>query len=813
MKQRMTGRLDGDDWQLRGFLGDEWRWHLDKPWDAPGWMPARVPGSVLDDLWRAGEIPDPYVARNTLAAEWVWQRAWVYRRRISSPGDGNAVLRFDGVDHAATVCLDGDVVAAHEGMFVPFEVDVTDALADGAEHLLAVVVHPAPANEPQVGETHRVSVHKSRMGYGWDFCPRLVHQGVWRPVTLTAWRHARLVDVSVGTMLAEDLATGSVEVVAEVEGVADAGLRVTVADGDTVVASSVEDVRVDGRSRVRSTLPVERPRLWWPNGAGEQPLYRVGVELSVPGVAPGASGTERYVGFRHLAGLPHEPAVNGERMFVKGWNWVPLDALYGVPRPEKLDHLLRLAKEANVNLLRVWGGGLIETPGFYDRCDRLGLLVWQEFAMSSSGFASVPSDAPGFVDLMVRDAHAIVPPLRHHPSLAMWCGGNELAGPEGPLDDTTPVLGALRDVVRELDPGRAWLPTSPSPHDDHGPWEHQGVNEHQRCYDAGTTPLHSEFGVEGMTNPRTLDAVVPAGSRWPADRDNPVYAHLGAWWNNAPLVRASFGGRLHDLDTLGRASRFLQADGLRYAVEANRRRAPRCGGTLPWQFDESYPNAWCTAAVDHRGDPKPAYHAVRRAYSRHHVSAAFERQAWAGESAFAARVWACLDAAGPATVTARLVDVWGMPLADRTWTVDLPAGEARQLGELTADLTVSGSDVVVLDLSLDAGDGGQRNRYLFSRTDDLAPLLDLPPATVDVEARHGSDSTRIRARHVDGPAALGLVFADGRRYDAPGWAVFSDNWLDLLPGESAAVDVRWRAAGDERLLSLDGWNVTVPDVR
>jgi beta-mannosidase len=163
--------LDGNGWQVRGCLGGSWRWYMgpDKPWDGPGWYPARVPGSVVDDLWRAGEVQNPYFERNTLLLEWVPERAWVYRRWLETPplGAGElATLWFEGVDFRATVVVDGEPVATHEGMFVPFEVDVSAALGSGGQHLLAVVVHPAPENEPQVGDTAHVRVHKSRMSYG-----------------------------------------------------------------------------------------------------------------------------------------------------------------------------------------------------------------------------------------------------------------------------------------------------------------------------------------------------------------------------------------------------------------------------------------------------------------------------------------------------------------------------------------------------------------------------------------------------------------------------------------------------------------------
>ncbi|HEV7641162.1 MAG TPA: glycoside hydrolase family 2 TIM barrel-domain containing protein [Gaiellaceae bacterium] len=718
----MTG-LDGDDWQLRSCLGDEWQWHVgpQKAWDAPGWLPARVPGSVVDDLVRAGEAPSPYHERESRLAEWAADRHWIYRRKFTVGGE--QTLRFEGVDYACTVLVDGRELARHESMFEPFDVDVGD-FADGAEHLLAVVVHPAPESEPQVGRTSRVRVHKPRMNYGWDFCPRLVHQGIWRSVSL-------------------------------VDGSPEPFPQVRLEDGIGIV-------EVNGEVLLR----VEEPRLWWPNGLGEQHLYPVEV-----------GGRELQVGFRTVELLPTEPGalpyafvVNGRPMYAKGWNWCPLDPNYGVPRPEKLERLLSLAARASVNLLRVWGGGLIETAEFYETCDRLGLLVWQDFSQSSSGMESVPAQDDAFVSFMTDEARAIVPRKRRHPSLALWCGGNELATHEEgrddvPLDDAHPVLGALRDVVHELDPGRAWLPTTPSgprflnrldlieaepegQHDVHGPWEHQGLRAHYALYDAGTSMLHSEFGVEGMTNRRALEELIDEERRWPADRGNPVYEHLGAWWNNAPLVQECFDGRIEDVETMRRASQWLQYDGLRYAVEANMRRA-RSVGVLPWQFNESFPNAWCTAAVDWHGEPKPAYWGVARAY-RGAPSAQFATCAWGGEPEVRARIHG--------DVTARLVNLDGSVVA-----------VARD--EIAAPLAQLG-DVFVLDLE-------GRNRYVMTTADTLAPLLDLPRAEIELDGG--------TIRNTGAVAALGLVLEGD----------VDDNVLDLLPGESRAVGAA---------TAVEGWN-------
>jgi beta-mannosidase len=666
------------EWQFKGWLGDEWRWHVAKPWDTPGWLPARVPGSVVDDLVRAGEVPSPYFERQSRFAEWAAARTWVYRTCT-----GGGTLEFEGVDHEATVFVDGEEVAHHVGAFTPFRVDVPPG-----EHLLAVAVHAAPESEAQVGRTSRVRVHKSRMGYGWDFCPRLVHQGIWRSV-----------------------------------GAPKSYPRVTYAGG-------VGRVELGGKL----LLEVEEPELWWPNGVGEQRLYRAG---------------DFDVGFRMLElDSDYTLRVNGETVGIRGWNWVPLDVLYGVPQPEKLEHLLTLAQRAGVNLLRVWGGGVIESEEFYGLCDRLGLVVWQEFIQSSSGFESRPSDDPEFVATLAADARAIVPLRAHHPSLAIWCGGNELDA-----DDSTPAIAALRGAVRELDPTRSWLPTSPIGEIDvHGPWEHQGLRKQYEHYDTRTSRIHSEFGVEGMTNRRALEELIGEEHRWPADRSNPLYEHLGAWWNNAPLVQEVFGGRIADVETMRRASQWLQYDGLRYAVEATIR---RCAGVIPWQFNEPFPNAWCTCAVDWHGEPKPAYYGVARAY-RGAPSAQFATCAWGGVAEVCARV----DA------PARLLDLDGRVVAEGS-------------GEISAPLDAFAYDVFLLDV---AG-----NRYVMSRTENLAPLLDLPQATLVLE--HGV------LRNTGGHAALGVILeADDRR------ALFDDNVLDLLPGEERAAGAATRA---------EGWNARV----
>ena len=384
-----------------------------------------------------------------------------------------------------------------------------------------------------------------------------------------------------------------------------------------------------------------------------------------------------------------------------------------------------------------------------------------------------------------------------------------------------PVLGALHEVVRELDPDRAWLPTSPTGregnnsleaiardpnglHDVHGPWEHQGLGGHEALYDAGTALFHSEFGVEGMANLETIEATIALEHRWPADRSNPVYAHRGAWWNNEPLVQAAFGG-IEDLPGLVRASQELQASGLRYAVEANRRRQWRSSGVVPWQLNEPFPNAWCTSAVGYDGRPKPAYFAVAHAYQPIHLSARFASQA--APDGVDVRIFGsnATDARVAGTVAIAWFAADGTRMGPMQQPVVLPASSSVELGSVAmrSNAPIAG-ELLVLDLRFEAA----HSRYLFSTTDDLRPMRSLPPTRIDAgRGAAGPDAWEVSLRNAGEWLALLVRIEDARPYCAAGWAVPTDDGLLLLPGEERVVRVEWEGVAEpDRCLRVSAWN-------
>jgi beta-mannosidase len=843
--------LGGDGWRIKGFLPGDWlrpdlaQRAMGQP---QGWVPAQVPGSVQHDLWRAGELADPYVGRNSLAAEWVAERTWVYARSFAADTawrGRRARLRFEGVDYAARFVLNGVTIGAHESMFTPACFEVAELLRYDAPNELLVLLAPAPQEQDQMGRTSLVRSRKSRMGYWWDFCPRLVNLGLWDAVALHLSGPIRVEDVWARPALAPDHGRADVAVAVTLSAPAPAQAVVEVTlrhEGRAVAAARVEHPLPAGETTLQLRLAVEAPRLWWPNGYGEQALYSAEVRVA-DACDPAIISDERAVSFgiRSLAVTPNatpDPSappytfvVNGERIYINGWNWVPLDALYGVERPEKLAAVLELARRAHVNLLRVNGVGLIERAAFYEQCDRLGLMIWQEFVVTSSDQDRKPSEDPAYLAAVVAEARAIVPRRRNHPALVIWCAGNELESLEKlPLDDGEPLIGALRAVARELDPERHWLPTSargrkpfnglPSIrrdpdglHDVHGPWLYEGLEEQYALYNAGTSLFHSEFGVEGLTNPETLRALLAPEELHLGRLDSAAWRHLSAWWVRPAHWREWFGP-VEDLEQLVRATQMLQAEGVRYTIESNRRRAPRNSGSLPWQFNEPYPMAACTSAIDYYARPKALYYAVAEAFAPLALSARYDRLAWAGSPAFEAELWAASALRAPvasATMEARVAGASGAVYATISAPALVAADGPTRLGAISCPLERIADEVFFLDMRLLGAQGAvlAASRVCFSRAANLAPLLALPPTTLAVAAERAGDRWEIDLTNTGPQAAMFVRVADGRDVREPGQAFVEANHFCLLPGESRALAVEWRGvAPAERALSIGGWNTS-----
>ncbi|MCZ7545175.1 MAG: hypothetical protein M5R40_17350 [Anaerolineae bacterium] len=301
--------LNGDDWQFKGYYGEDWRWrNAQQPAtrDTRHWHAGSVPGSVHHDLWRAGEVPNPYFERNSLLLEWVPARTWVYRKtfRVDPAIQGSRVrLVCAGVDYEAEFFLNGASLGTHAGMFTPAMFDVGARLHYGAENTLAVVIEPAPPEQPQLGRTSRVRTHKSRMTYWWDFCPRMVHLGIWGDVFLEVSGPVRIEDVFVRPQLAPGLQHADVSVSVELDAAQHQLVEVETALrlGETAVASArTRHALAPSRTSLNVCVPVAQPALWWPNGYGDQPLYDA--EISVVAAGDWPPRGSAYGPLRHPPG-------------------------------------------------------------------------------------------------------------------------------------------------------------------------------------------------------------------------------------------------------------------------------------------------------------------------------------------------------------------------------------------------------------------------------------------------------------------------------------------------------------------------------
>ncbi|MGE5675560.1 MAG: glycoside hydrolase family 2 protein, partial [Mycobacterium leprae] len=758
----MTERISlaGSDWTFAGFHGEDWRWRsaFKRDTGAKGWMPATVPGSVHWDLLKVGEIPDPYFERNSRLVEWVHQRQWVYKREFTVPATWTGqrlFLQFDGVDYAAEFYLDGELIGQHESMFIPALFEITEKAQPGESHHLAVVLKDAPREWPQLGRTSTVESIKARFGYWWDFATRLVHLGIWQDVSLFATGPARIADAWVRPTLTADQARAEVVVVVALDAPAEA-VTVELFDPEgSRIASAT------GTADDRFAFTVEHPALWWPNGMGSQPLYRCQVTVGDSDSRSIRFGIRQFsleqnVGASRDA-LPYTFTVNGCSFYAKGYNWVPVDHLYGrADLTEKYRQLVALMQASHVNLVRVWGGGLLERELFYDLCDRAGILVWQEFWQSSSGTDNVPNADPAYMARLKAEAEQAIPLRRNHPSLALWCGGNELTDWEkNPASVDDPVLAMLADVVRAVDPDRPYLPTSPSgplfgtsdnpapellamQHDVHGPWHYRGPVDSYLPYNHSNALFHSEFGTQGALAKASLDRIMSPANQWPPNDTNPLWVHHGGWWMQQHRVKELFG----DVEGIERylpLSQFLQTENLRYGVESNRRRWPHCSGSIIWQFDEPWPNSQCTTLVDYFLRPKMAYYYVKAAYAPVACSLKYEGPIVA-DNTLKATPYVAADRPLTGSLRITLTDVSGKVWHSTEQTVSVADGPERMGGvaELAPVHWVYPEgcpDVLICTLTLfEDGVAMQRNPYLFSRA--AAPifssLIQLPAVRLDV---------------------------------------------------------------------------------
>jgi beta-mannosidase len=805
-------------------------WRFRDATQRSSWRAATVPGCVHRDLLRHQLIPDPFWGANELDTQWIEERDLEYEAQFRVPPEtlteSDIELIADGLDTVATVTLNGHVIARTENMFIGYRWPVKRHLRAGKNVLrirFGSAMHYIRTHRKQhlvkeindpVGRC--TVIRKQQCQFGWDWGPRFVTAGIWQDIRLEAWSGNRLERVAVAQ---EHRQGGPVILHLSPElARADKGVQwhYRLSDGNDIVAEGVG-----------TQIAIERPRLWWPAGQGGQPLYT----LELEGIASDGSPLGpwcRRLGLRTLQldrhpdkwGESFQFVVNGRAVFAKGANWIPAHTFVGGLTRTDYQRDLRSAVAANMNLVRVWGGGVYESEEFYDLCDELGLLVWQDLMFACTLY---PADA-AFLASVKAEAAYQVRRLRHRACLALWSGNNEVfscntqelkdkrrwAEYERLFHRTLPPVVAAHDPVTPYWPSSPWRGSADGTHEtgekrgDTHYWDVWHARHPVKDYEKWGFRFVSEFGMQSFSSPATNATFCARGE------DDNVF---GPVMENHQKNRA---GNQIILDYVSRRYRFPksqealiylsqlnQVDCMQTGVDHYRRLMPRCMGALYWQLNDCWPVAsW--SSIEFTGRWKALHYAARRFFAPAAVSAKLDGEQaviignYRRPSGRNVELWTVYDA--PDAARGRLHwsvhHVGGEKLLENQMPVALQHGQARcwktlDLGKL---IDRHGRDSLVVRVGLDLNGVRVSEETLL-----LSPprFVGFARGATDVEITLSSPSTAQLA-------FTSTVFQHRFCFDFPGhtWRA-SDNFFDLYPGERRSVTVEFPSLPESAVLRAE----------
>jgi beta-mannosidase len=606
-----------------------------------GGVLAQVPGTVHTDLLKAGIIDDPFFSDQEIKTYWIDEQDWLYETVFDLPGAlrqvGSLNLVCEGLDTFCTIYLNGHCLSKTSNMFRSYFLEITGLVKERQNLLQIYFSPPRQYGRERLGEVHqfpsarhpeRVFVRKAQYSFGWDWGPALPTCGIWRPIYLQAGKRFAVQSVRFDTLeIHADHALVKVGVLIEGEGQGKVKIKM-----HHETRHFVDEIEIKGAGWIETNLRITNPRLWWPNGSGQPHLYHLDVLLFNED-SEEVDCWQKRVGIRTLELLQEDEdeavfrfILKGKPLFIRGANWIPADSFLPRITDQTYRTLLGLARGANMNMIRVWGGGIYESDLFYTLCDELGLLIWQDFMFACAAY---PDDID-FEKEVEAEITENVQRLQHHPCIALWCGNNEnewIAQMEGFVPLTTmPGYRLFHQLfpqrLNQLDPLRPYWPSSPFGQNEN-PNDPRSGNRHNWDIWSGwkdytkvkedTSLFVTEFGFQGSACWDTLSAALHVREYHPQHR---VFEFHNKQVEGPERLYRFLSGHLpvvSDADDFIYLTQLNQALALKTCLEHWRLRRPKTSGTIIWQLNDCWPvTSW--SLIDYALRLKLAYYWVKQSF-------------------------------------------------------------------------------------------------------------------------------------------------------------------------------------------------------
>ena len=812
-------------------LKDGWRF---KQVRLTNWYNATVPGTVHTDLLDNRIIEDPFYRLNERGLQWIDKEDWVYETGFTLDADmasrSNIELCLNGLDTYADVYLNDSLIIRSDNMFRRWTAPVSKLIRRNGENTLRVYFHsPVKIDMPKYDALpfhyhasndqsengglldKKISVFARKAGYhyGWDWGPRLVTMGIWRPVFLRAWDEVCLRDAyyeqrSVDAHKADIM--NHVELTASEEDIGMVTVR-TIDAGSGHTLAQVTTKLNKGENRMELPILIRSPRLWWTNGLGTPHLYTFTTEVVRDGKV--VDSRSDRIGLRSLRIVRDEDPdgrtfyveLNGHPLFAKGANYIPQDIFLPRVTEEDYRRTIQDAVDVNMNMLRVWGGGIYENDLFYDLCDSTGILVWQDFMFACSMYPAEGS----LLENIRMEAIDNVRRLRNHACIALWCGNNECQdawygwGWRGEIEGQNPEYArrieqqyhqqyhvTLPEVVGEYAPGTFYWPSSPyafegevsgKTHGDRHYWDVWHARKPFSNYNTEKGRFFSEYGFQSFPEFASVRRYAPDSTDWDI-RSEVMMAHQRGGEHANGLIETYLTDGYpipKDFQSFLYTNLVMQGDAIRTAMEAHRRMKPYNMGSLVWQHNDCWPVAsW--SSRDYYGRWKAQHYFTRHAFDDILVSPVRE-----GDSL---NVYIVSDRLRPTggKLRVRTVELTGTAVYDRTFTVKVQANESRCAACIPVHDLLNGKDSTQVAILLDYDDKGKRrysNNFALAKQKEL----DYPDARIATDIQPVEGGYRVGLCCPVFARAVYLSTSDDN-------STYSDNYFDLRPDEQAYVTVR-----------------------